>query len=386
MPTPWRNRKMRKIRKSDIALIAVFVILVLINALSWISTGFSDFYVQKIYPIYSAVPIFLSGHLPFSLGEVMIIIFVVMCITGIPALTAYAIIKRSDGEKSKRALMFAMRFLSWILSYIFMTETLGCFVMYHCTTFSERYFEPTAHTEELLLDTLSAVSEKISEFSGKFERDADGYIVLSGDQSDACREAMHELGSEYSQLKGYYPQPKRIMNSFFMSQEGIIGLYMPFAYEATYNKDIQPIAVPVTVCHELSHLKGIIQENEASFTAIIACLKYGTDELRYSAYLEAFYYLYKNALDLRGTPYEDRLWEAVASVPKETWDCDIGSYTADYWEKNKHKEVIPTETVSAISDALTDANLTLNGVKDGINAYNRVVELLMDYYAEVGEI
>lgn len=375
---------LRKFKKSDIALALIYIILVIINALSWLSTSFSDFYVQKIYPLYSALPIRLSGLFPFSLGEIMIIIFVLMGIIGIPWVIIYVIINHKNAKRTKKTLLRSTRILLWILAYIFTTETLGCFVMYHCTTFSERYFAPTEHTEELLLDTLSAVSEKVAEYSDNFQRDTDGYIVLSEDPADACREAMEKLGSDYSQLKGYYPKPKKIFNSFFMSQEGIIGLYIPFAYEATYNRDIQPIAAPATICHELSHLKGIIQENEASFTAIVACLKYGTDELKYSALLDAFYYLYKNALDLRDTPYEDRLWEAVAPIPQTVWDRDIGSYTEDYWEKNKHKEIIPTETVSAISDALTDANLTLNGVKDGINAYNRVVELLMDYYADNG--
>ncbi len=377
---------MKKLRKSDILLMAIFAVLLLINGLSWVSTAFSDFYVQKIYPVISFVPVFLSGLLPFSLGEIMIIIFALMGIIGIPAVIVFVIVRRKETELSRRVPLAATRILCWILAYIFATETLGCFVMYHCTTFSERYFEPTKHSEELLLDTLSAFSRRISDLAGTFERDEEGYIIVPEDPADDCREAMQKLGAEYSQLRGRYPRPKKIFNSFFMSQEGIIGLYIPFAFEATYNRDIQPIAVPATICHELAHLKGVIQENEASFTAIIACLKYGTDEMKYSACLDAFYYLYKNALDLRGTDYEEELWQAVACVPDVTWDYDIGSYTADYWEKNKEKEIIPTETVSAISDALTDANLTMNGVSDGINAYNRVVELLMDYYASGGEI
>ena len=378
--------KKLKLKRSDIVLLLIFAALLLINALSWISTAFSDFYVQKIFPIYSAVPVFLAGLLPFSLGEIMVIIFAMTGIIGIPTVIVFAIVKRKDTEFSKKVLTIAMRILCWILAYIFAAETLGCFVMYHCTKFSDRYFEPVEHNEELLLDTLSAVSLRIADLYDSFERDADGYIVLAADPADDCRNAMKAMSSEYSQLKGYFPKPKKIINSFFMSQEGIIGLYIPFAFEATYNRDIQPIAVPVTICHELAHLKGIIQENEASFAAIVACLKYGTDELKYSACLDAFYYLYKNALELKGTEYENDLWLAVACVPEETWDYDIGSYTADYWEKNKHKEIIPTETVSAISDALTDANLTMNGVPDGINAYNRVVELLMDYYAAGGII
>ncbi len=377
---------MKRFKKGDICLIGIFLALVLINALSWISTGFSDFYVQKIYPVISAPFIFLMGHIGFSVGEIMIIIFVLMAVIGIPAVIIFVIVKRKDPKKTKTVLIGSLRVLSWILAYIFATETLGCFVMYHCTTFSDRYFEPTEHTEELLLDTLGAFSQRIADIEPRLTRDQDGYIVLSKDPDEDCKEAMKKLGEEYSQLKGYYPNPKRIINSFFMAQEGIIGLYIPFAFEATYNRDIQPIAVPATVCHELSHLKGIIQENEASFTAVIACLKYGSDELKYSACLDAFYYLYKNALELKGTDYEDRLWEAVAVVPQNVWDYDIGSYRADYWEKNADKEIIPTETVSAISDAFTEANLTMNGVKDGINAYNRVVELLMDYYASGGQV
>ena len=378
--------KKTRIKKFYIIIAAVFAVIAVIYALSWMSTPFSDFYVQKIYPLYGSLPVFLSGLLPFSLGEIMIILLVASAAVGIPAMIVFAIAKRKNTALTKKVFGFIIRLLCVIFVYVFATETLGCFVMYHCTKFSDRYFEPVEHNEELLLDTLSAVSARIAELSGNFERDAEGYIVLSADPSDDCREAMKGLSAEYSQLKGYFPRPKKIMNSFFMSQEGIIGLYIPFAFEATYNRDIQPIAVPATVCHELAHLKGIIQEDEASFVAIMACLKYGTDELKYSACLDAFYYLYLNALELRGTDYEDRLWQSVAAVPAQAWDNDFGSYTVDYWEKNSHKEIIPTETVAAISEKLTDANLTLNGVSDGINAYNRVVELLMDYYGNGGII
>lgn len=375
-----------KLKKSDKILIGIFAGLLLINALSWISTAFSDFYVRHIYPIYSAVPVFLTGLLPFSIGEIMVIFCALFGVGGIISVIAFTIVKHRDSTACMSVLTKTLRLTSWILFYIFTTETLGCFVMYHCTPFSERYFEPVEHSEELLLDTLSAFSTRISELYDKFERDEQGYIILEGDSCDDCRAAMRELGGEYSQLSGYYPRAKRVLNSFFMSQEGIIGLYVPFAFEATYNRDIQPIAQPATICHELAHLKGIIQEDEASFVAIVAGLKHGGDALKYSACIDGFYYLYKNAQQLSGTEYEDRLWEAVAAVPKIVWEKDLSSYTEDYWEKNKHKEIIPTETVSAISDALTDANLTLNGVSDGINSYNRVVELLMDYHANGGVI
>ncbi len=42
--------------------------------------------------------------------------------------------------------------------------------------------------------------------------------------------------------------------------------------------------------------------------------------------------------------------------------------------------MISTETVKKAADAFLDANLTLNGVSDGVVSYSRVVKLLLQYY------
>ena len=123
-------------KKFCITLAAIFAVIAAIYALSWISTPFSDFYVRHIYPIYSAVPVFLSGLLPFSLGEIMIILLVVSALLGIPAIITFAIIKRNDSALTKKVFKAVVGLCCVILVYVFATETLGCFVMYHCTEFS----------------------------------------------------------------------------------------------------------------------------------------------------------------------------------------------------------------------------------------------------------
>ena len=52
----------------------------------------------------------------------------------------------------------------------------------------------------------------------------------------------------------------------------------------------------------------------------------------------------------------------------------------EYWEENKEKEIISTETVETISDFTSDTSLKLNGVEDGTKSYCRIVNLLLDYY------
>lgn len=87
-----------------------------------------------------------------------------------------------------------------------------------------------------------------------------------------------------------------------------------------------------------------------------------------------------------GTEYEDKLREAVRNVPANVWDYDLYSFKSNYWEENEEKEIIPTETVQAVSEAFTEANLKFNDVEEGILIYYRVTELLMDYYALNGSI
>ncbi len=379
--------KRLRLAKSDTALAAVILLMLIVNAVSRVSTGFSDFYVQKIYPVISAPFIRLSGLFGFSVGEAMIVIAVIAVLIGLPALIIFNIVKRKDRKLTGRVTKAALRIVLWAAAYVLATETLNCFVMYQCSTFSQRYFPETEHTEELLLDTLEAVSVRLSELEPEFERGEDGYIVLPDESYiDDCKQALREISVDYSQLAGYYPNPKKICFSYFMSQEGLVGLYIPFAFEATYNRDTQDISKPCTICHELSHLKGIIQEDEASFAAIIACTRSNSSALQYSAYLDAFYYLYSNASELMGTEYEDKLRLAVKVVPANVWDYDLYSFKSDYWEENEEKEIIPTETVQAVSEAFTEANLKFNDVEEGMLVYYRVTELLLDYYALNGSI
>ncbi len=117
-----------------------------------------------------------------------------------------------------------------------------------------------------------------------------------------------------------------------------------------------------------------------------ACFNSDSDVVRYSGYLDAFYYLYSDAYELLGTEYESRLRDAISAVPDFVWDNDLYSFKNTYWEDNKEKEIIPTETVQAVSEALTEANLKLNDVEEGMMIYYRVTELLMDYKASGGYI
>ena len=70
-----------------------------------------------------------------------------------------------------------------------------------------------------------------------------------------------------------------------------MGYYFPFSMEANYNRQMYITNMPVTMCHELSHLKGFILEDEANFIGYLACVDSEDPFFRYSAYLSVIGYL-----------------------------------------------------------------------------------------------
>ena len=54
--------------------------------------------------------------------------------------------------------------------------------------------------------------------------------------------------------------------------------------------------------------------------------------------------------------------------------------TKEDWEVVEKKAVVKTSTVKKVSNTLMETTLKLNGVEEGMQQYNEVVNLLLDYY------
>ena len=50
------------------------------------------------------------------------------------------------------------------------------------------------------------------------------------------------------------------------------------------------------------------------------------------------------------------------------------------WEVVEKKAVVKTATVKKVSNTLMETTLKLNGVEEGMQQYDKVVNLLLDYY------
>lgn len=362
-----------KIKKRFLIPFIICAAMLLMNLAARLSTAFADFYVMKIFRCISVPFAYISGLMPFSAGEVLIILGILFVIFGIPLTVLMFIFGRSFRKKTTMIFSTA---LVWILTFIFTTETLNCFIMYQCTPFAERYLSPGSHNNEQLVQLYAALINEANDLAEQVPRNDEDRFIVTCDYRSIAKSAMKKLSSEYPQLSGFYPDAKPIMFSYFMSQADLLGIYFPFSMESNYNDDTVSSNLPNTICHEYSHLKGIIQEDEANFIAYRACIESGNIQFRYSGVLEALEYV-NNQMYKNDVPGASSLSDGISDKVRRDWYRFLPD---TYWEDNEEKEVIKTESVTKASETAIDTNIKMNGREDGIEAYSGVVTLLLDYY------
>lgn len=395
---------MNKIKKPLVIYIGIVAVVILLNVVAWNSTAFCDAYIEKVFPIWVNTYGRLTGLVPFSVGEVMLALGVVLVVLAsvlwVPWIVAKIVRHRKmaggeqQGGKSAAPTGIVMvickmtggfyLFFAWTLLSVSLVMTLNCFILYHASTFSEVYFgreHEAKYDLEDLIAVRNMVVEECNRLSLAMERDENGTILYHKDIEEEAIACMQELGKTYGHLDGFYPRPKPLYTSDFFSQQYMCGYYFPFSMEANYNNVMYIMNKPSTMCHELAHLRGYIFEDEANFISFLACIQSEDIVFRYSGYLSVLNYLDNDFYKAVGRDREAYLAQPVITAQVIEDNVFV---TEEEWDRINDKALIDTETVDEVSDTLVDVTLKANGVSDGMISYNRVVRLLLQYYSLEG--
>lgn len=213
------------------------------------------------------------------------------------------------------------------------------------------------------------LTEEVNSRADEVTRNAEGVMELDAPEGSGAVESMNRLGEEFPSVRGYYPQPKKLLISEILSYQSLSGIYLPFTVEANYNGDMTDYNKPFTACHELSHLRGFMQEQEANFIAFLACVGSERADFQYSGYLSGWVYC-MNAL--YRADYET--WQEVRVRLDEAVEPDLEANNA-FWDRYEGP-------VSETAERINDTYLKVNGQADGVESYDRMVDLIVAYFGE----
>ena len=371
------KNSMRVHKKYFIVFFVLLGISVALNIFSRTIHGFADRYIKYVYPFSVNTIGRIHSIVPFSVGEVLIVVGILLLILAVIIIPLLLIFFR--GKIFRGAKKF-YGFFAMLLNVIFLVQTLNCFILYQGTTLESTMVSEDGYEISELIALREEIVIRLNELGIQMERDAHGDLIYDEEEvKRECINAMTQLGKEYPQLSGYYPNPKKLYFSKFVSQQSLLGIFFPFSMEANYNGLMYASNYPSTICHELSHLKGVILEDEANFYAYLACIQSEDLFFQYSGYLSVFYYVENDLL----SHISQEAYQTLTQVASYVYQDDI-FLKEETWEEIEKEAILDTETVEEVSDTLTEKSLNLNGVEDGMNSYSRVVKLLLAYYGDRG--
>lgn len=372
----------KKVQYRLIGAFALLFISVILMLVSLKVNGFAQWYATHIYPLLVSVIGRISGFFSFSLCEIFIYILLIWLIyTLVQAIRKKSSLSKKnkedvslpylnmETEDSKKSYL-----ISWVSGvllgavFLIFLYVICCGINYRRTSFSEESgIIPIEYSAEELKEICVQLTEELNELSDQILRNEEGIMVLSVDEGEQAISAMRSLGEEYESLSGYYPRPKKLIVSELLSYQGLSGIYLPFTVEANYNGDMIPYNMPFTACHELSHLRGFMQEDEANFIAFLACIHDENIDFQYSGYMLGWTYC-MNAL----YRMDDESWQEVRGLLDKAIEKDLLANN-EFWD---HYEGV----VSEVSNQMNDLYLKANGESEGVQSYSQIVELIVAYY------
>lgn len=311
--------------------------------------GFAEWYAVTVYPVIVGNIGRVFGVFPVSVVEIVLYLLIITAVwytvTHIRRLRSILV----------RALV--------LLTGIFLLFTLNCGINYYRKPFSS-YLDLDVHnsSKEELVKLCEFLTETVNE-SCEAGVTAQMPVSLANRTGVA---AMRALGEEYPQLAGFYPRPKPLLWSYVFSVQQLCGQYSPFTVEANYNRVMPAYNIPHTICHELSHLRGFMREDEANFIGYLACIGSDSPSYRYSGYLTGWVYA-TNALARTDMESYQRLCK---ELDERAW-ADLRENN-EFWAQYDGK-------AAEVSNQLNDTYLKINSQSDGVASYGRVVDLMLAY-------
>lgn len=337
--------------------------------------GFAQWYGTNLYTVWVGSIGRVIGYLPFSVSEMLLYLLLLCFLAGLARKVIRGIRRlrnSSDGcgKQSADNKPAGSGFLNVILlaAVLCFSYVMNCGINYQKDSFSEASgILAEEYTVEELKEVCQWLTAWVDVYSGKVKRGTKGEMQLDIPLGMHAVESMTELGKEYPGLSGYYPRPKRVVNSWILSIQSLSGVYSPFTIEANYNGDMPDYYIPFTACHELSHLRGFMREQEANFISFLACTGSEEAAFAYSGYLSGWVQcmnvLYRADYDA---------WEEVREQLPEEAEADL-KINREFWAKYDGR-------IAEVSNRVNDTYLKANGQKEGVESYNRMVDLIVAYY------
>lgn len=340
---------MKKTRHIILLILSVFIIAARVN----VSVG--EWYATHLYPYISTSLSLLVSWIPFSMTEILVVGAVILMI--------YVLIRNiRHREKVWKIFIREAEIVVWIMVWLYFGWGMNYFRenIYTRGNFTRQAFDEVVF-KQFMTDYADSLNNSYTPET----------VEMSVCEND-IKERYSSVPDHYGLSKAKsWQHPKRLIFNRLYTAVGVGGYIGPFFGETHLNADLFPQQKPSSYAHELSHLLGVSNEDEANFWAYQICRTSDIPAVKYSGYYSLLPYVLSNASRVLN---EDEYKEYVLSIRPEVRQQLIEQQ--NFW-KSKYSRAL-----GKIQSVIYDSMLKVNKIPSGTKNYNQVVELIIatEYY------
>lgn len=336
-------------------LLQIIVLRILALFPDWIER----YYTNGIYRVVSRTERLLLGWIPFSFGDVLYAVAIVLAIRWI-----------WKNRKTFRAQWKdqVLKILS-VVSVFYFLFNLFWGLNYLRVKLPEKLNISTRYNNAELLDFTKKLIAKTNAIQMQITKSDTARVVFPYSQQQVFDKTLSGYESlSKTNPRFYYSQPsvKASLFSWPLTYMGFGGYLNPFTNEAQVNDRLPMYGFPMTAAHEMAHQIGFASESEANFVGFLASVENDDLYFQYAGYATALKYCLGN-WEVRDEKVLEQLLETVnPGVRKNFQD------SRDFWESY---ETFIEEGFKIFYDNFLKLNQ-----QEGLDSYNRFVDLLVNYY------
>ena len=349
-----------------VVFFALGIISFAVHMIAVASPDFADFITKYVASGVRFTLAKLTGWIPFSLAEMIIII--------LPLLLIALIVIGIKVVRSNKKYAYS-RYICTLLSIIVTFYSLFVFTLgtgYQGRTLYEKLGVEKPKYEDS--SDLLALCEYLRDNAKECAKDIT-FNELTGSVMPYSRDELNDLlndacikaAEKYDFISPLRSNFKHVILSHYMTYTHISGVYTYYTGESNINTNFPDYTLPYTAAHEMAHQRGIAPENEANFVAYLICMESDDNYIRYSAYLNLLEYVQSTLYKADKSAYS-----AFSYTLGEEIYLEFRAYNAFFDEYRQN-------VVANVSQAVNDTYLKAQGQSAGTISYSLVVGLAIAY-------
>lgn len=351
-----------KYKIANIVALSLIPQIILVKWLGNYPELIEQYYSNGIYPVISGFWRRVLGWIPFSVGDILYALWMVLAI-------GYILINRS--RIKERPLLF-LRDIAMVASVAYFSFHILWGFNYYRQPLIKTLGLTEKHSEQDLNAFVDRLITKTNEI----------HLQISGDTDSPVQIPYSKNGIADLTLKGYgtlerqfpifayrHPSIKKSIFSTPLTYMGYGGYLNPFTNEAQTNARLPNFRYPVITGHEIGHQLGYSAENETNFIGYLVTVGNSDPYFQYSAYAYALSYCLNELARRDKSIFEEQYNRLNPGIRKNYKEVN------DFWKAHEN----PLEPVFK---SIFNSFLKANNQAQGIRSYHGVVSLLVNYYKD----